>query len=187
MSLFIIPRKVKIRLERNQTNFLWGDLGDRRKIHLVKWSDVCKAKNCKGLGLRRLNSLNQALLGKWLWRFSIEHESLWRKILYGKFGELEGGWTTRVWRDSFGMSLWKDIRKGWEEFNVRTSICVGNGIHTSFWWDIWVEDFKLKDVYPTFFRIASHKNATMRNYGKEMGMKRSVGRFFLEDLSKIGR
>ena len=57
------------------------------------------------------------------------------------------------------MSLWKDIRKGWEEFNVKTSICIGNGRRTSFWRDIWVGDFKLKDVYPTLFRIASHKNA----------------------------
>ncbi|KAJ9690971.1 hypothetical protein PVL29_013233 [Vitis rotundifolia] len=63
MPLFDIPRKVRIRLQRIQRDFLWGDLGDRSKIHLVKWSDVCKAKNFGGLGIRRLHSLNQALLG----------------------------------------------------------------------------------------------------------------------------
>ena len=90
-----------------------------------------------------------ALLGKWLWRFFVKHESLWRKIICGKLGELEGGWTTRVWRDSFGMSLWKDITKGWEEFSARASIYMGNGSRTSFWWDIWAGDSKVKDVYPT--------------------------------------
>ena len=64
MSLFVIPRKVRIRLERIQRDFLWGALGERSKIHLVKWSNVCKAKNFGGLGIRRLHSLNQALLGK---------------------------------------------------------------------------------------------------------------------------
>ena len=33
-----------------------------------------------------------------------------------------GGWTIKGRRDSFGMSLWKDIRKGWEEFSVETLI-----------------------------------------------------------------
>ena len=61
---------------------------------MVKWSDVWKAKNFGGLGIGRLHSLNQALLGKWLWRFSVEHDSLWRKIICGKFGEVERSWTT---------------------------------------------------------------------------------------------
>ena len=33
MSLFVIPRKVRIILERIQRDFLWGDLGDRSKIY----------------------------------------------------------------------------------------------------------------------------------------------------------
>ncbi|RVX07506.1 hypothetical protein CK203_025116 [Vitis vinifera] len=40
-----------------------------------------------------------------------------------------GGWTTREVRDSYGLSLWKDIRKGWEEFILGTSIRIGNGLH----------------------------------------------------------
>ena len=83
------------------------------------------------------------------------------------------------------MSLWKDIRKGWKEFIARTSIRIGNGHRTSFWWDMWVGAFKLKDVYPTIFRIASHKNATVAESWKREGDE-GVGRFILEDPSKIG-
>ena len=36
MSLFVIPRKVRLRLEKIQREFLWGDLEQRRKIHLVR-------------------------------------------------------------------------------------------------------------------------------------------------------
>ena len=100
---------------------------------------------------------------------------------------MEGGWTTRVWRKSFRMNLWKDIRKGWEEFNVKTFICIGYGSRTSFWWDIWAGDFKLKDVYPTIFRIASHKNATIADSWKRERDERGVERLILEDPSKIGR
>ena len=64
MPLFVIPRKMRIRLERIQRDFLSGDLGDRIRIHLAKWPNVCKTKIFGGLGLRRLDCLNQALLGK---------------------------------------------------------------------------------------------------------------------------
>ncbi|RVW42578.1 hypothetical protein CK203_085380 [Vitis vinifera] len=63
---------------------------------------------------------------------SMEGES-WRKVIVGKFGEGEGGWTTREVRESYGMSLWKDIRKGWEEFFLRTSIGIGNALVADLW------------------------------------------------------
>lgn len=51
MSLFTILRKVSIRLEKNQRDFLWGDLGERKEMHLICWSNVCKDKKFGGLGL----------------------------------------------------------------------------------------------------------------------------------------
>ncbi|RVX22607.1 Transposon TX1 uncharacterized 149 kDa protein [Vitis vinifera] len=147
--------------------------------------DVNRAASLLGCKVGKLLASN--LLGA-----PNKHYGVWdsieeRKIICGKFKEVEGGWTTRVWRKSFRMNLWKDIRKGWEEFNVKTFICIGYGSRTSFWWDIWAGDFKLKDVYPTIFRIASHKNATIADSWKRERDERGVERFILEDPSKIGR
>ena len=119
-------------MEKIQREFLWGDLDERRKIHLVRWAVICKDKRHGELGLRHLKVFNHALLGKWLWRFPLERKSFWRKVIVGKFGEEEGGWTTRVVRESYGMGLWKDIKKGWEEFFLRTRIRIGNGRRTRF-------------------------------------------------------
>ena len=63
---------------------------ERRKIHLVSWSTICKDKKHGGLGLRHLEGLNQDLLSKWLLRISLERESFWRKVISRKFGEVEG-------------------------------------------------------------------------------------------------
>ena len=39
------------------------------------------------LGIRKLTTFNKALLGKWLWRFGIEKNKLWRRVVALKFGE----------------------------------------------------------------------------------------------------
>ncbi|RVX08739.1 putative ribonuclease H protein [Vitis vinifera] len=163
-----------------------GDVEGRRRIHLVRWTAICKDKKYGGLGLRHLKEFNHALLGKWLWRFSLERESLWRKVIVGKFGEGEGGWTTREVRESYGMSLWKDIRKGWEEFFLRTSIGIGNGRCTRFWWDYWAGESKLKDLFPLLFRIASHNSALVADLWGRQGDGGRDGRCTLEDLFMIG-
>ncbi|RVX17821.1 Mitochondrial import inner membrane translocase subunit PAM16 like 2 [Vitis vinifera] len=142
----------------------------RRKIHLVRWEVTCKDMRHGGLGLRYLKDFNHALLGKWLWRFPIERESLWRRVIVGKFGEVQGGWTTREVRESYGTGLWKDIRKGWEEFFLRTRIHIGNGRRTRFWWDMWVGDSKLKDLFPLLFRIAANNSAIVADlWGRQEG------------------
>lgn len=37
----------------------------------------------------------KALLGKWLWRFRVEEQALWREVIAGKYGVVEGEWRSR--------------------------------------------------------------------------------------------
>ena len=62
MSLFTIPRVVKLRLEKIQRDFLWGRETLENKIHFVKFSIVCTVKAKGGLGVRSLSLLNRVLL-----------------------------------------------------------------------------------------------------------------------------
>ena len=81
LSLFPIPAGVANRIEKLQRNFLWGGFGDEPKIHLVKWAIVCTPISSGGLGIRKIRLFNIALLGKWLWRFGIEKDALWRQVI----------------------------------------------------------------------------------------------------------
>ena len=76
-----------------------------KKPHLVNWVTVCIDKKVGGLGVRGLHKLNKALLGKWIWRFSNEKNSLWREAIRRKFGEMQGGWCSRECMNSFGTGL----------------------------------------------------------------------------------
>ena len=64
MSLFRMLKTVARRLEKVQSDFLWGGGNVERKANLIKWEVVCADKNKGGLGLRKLVLLNKALLGK---------------------------------------------------------------------------------------------------------------------------
>ena len=75
------------KIEKLQTDFLWGD----PKTHLLGWDKVCMPIANGGLGIRKLTTFNKALLGKWLWRFGIEENRLWRRVVALKFGEDWGG------------------------------------------------------------------------------------------------
>lgn len=90
MSLFIIPKKMCLRLEKIQRDLPLGKESQEKKLHLMKGSIVCMDKKKGSLSIKDLANLNKALLGKWNWRC---------------FG---GGGL----RDRYGVALWKAIRRG---------------------------------------------------------------------------
>ncbi|XP_065627152.1 uncharacterized protein LOC112033876 isoform X2 [Quercus suber] len=90
-SLFTIPKAVTIRLERIQRNFLWGSTVECFKYPLVAWEKVCLPRELGGLGIWKLAHFNQALLGKWLWRYGHETSHLWRRVIAMKYGEGKEG------------------------------------------------------------------------------------------------
>ena len=47
MSLFIIPRKMSLRLEKIQRDFLWGGGVSQSKPHLVNWSIEIGRASCR--------------------------------------------------------------------------------------------------------------------------------------------
>ena len=148
MSLFRIPSLVCKRLEE--------------KPHLVKWATVCTDKKVGGLGVRGLHKLNKALLGKWIWRFANERNSLWREAIRRKFGETQGGWCSGECRNSFGTNLWKEIRKGWEVVLLNAKFVIGDGSRVSFWKDVWGGKEALCRAFPTLFSLVIRKDAFIR-------------------------
>ncbi|KAE8685834.1 bromodomain and WD repeat-containing protein 3-like isoform X4 [Hibiscus syriacus] len=81
LSLFRMPCKIGKKLNSLMASFLWGDNEDKRKIHWVNWKSVCTPLNCGGLGVLDVNISNRALLGKWVWKFANEKNTLWKSVL----------------------------------------------------------------------------------------------------------
>jgi hypothetical protein len=161
MSLFPIPVSMALRIDKIQRDFLWGGMGEGKKFHLVNWSQVCQPLKMGGLGLRNLRVFNQALLGKWLWRFGNEENAFWRLLISAKYGSSSGGWTTREVIGPYGSGLWMHIRKGWGSFARHLHFEVGNGSKTKFWNDVWCGSCSLRTAFPDLYRIARHKDVVV--------------------------
>ncbi|RVW80633.1 Protein OSB2, chloroplastic [Vitis vinifera] len=85
-------KRVRLRLERIQKDFLWGGEALVRKPHLVNWSIVCLDK-CKG----------------------VEREALWRQVICGKYREEEGEW--RSYEEAWVKDVWSHSGGGvWDPY-----------------------------------------------------------------------
>jgi hypothetical protein len=144
MSLFPIPTLMAKRIEKIQWNFLWGGLNDEGKMHLVGWDKVCSPSDEGGLGIQDIRRFNQALLGKWLWRFAHEEGAWWRSVLVAKYRLDWGGWCSGDISRSHGVGLWKHICKGWQVLTRHIRFDPGDGSKIRFWEDIWCGDRALK-------------------------------------------
>jgi hypothetical protein len=159
LSLFPIPMGVANRLERLQRDFLWGGIGDEVKFHLMNWMRICTPIKSGGIGVQSLIQFNRALLGKWLWLFAMEREALWRLVIEAKYESRRGGWCSKEVMGTYGVGVWKHIRRGWDKFSNFVRFDMGVGSKVSFWHDHWCGDRPLKLSYPALFSIAWCKDA----------------------------
>ncbi|XP_058185686.1 uncharacterized protein LOC131302911 [Rhododendron vialii] len=111
MSIFKMLASVAKMLEKIQRKFFWGDLIDKRKLHLIKWEVICKKKENGYLEVKNLMVQNLSLLAKWWWRFNKDSNSLWVKAvdsaLWGDIG-------VDRWNLHFGRGL-----RDWETLQVQ--------------------------------------------------------------------
>ena len=157
MSILCMPISIRLRLEQIQRDFLWSERALERKIHLVKWPVVCSDKSKGGLGVKSVSTFNRALLGKWSWRFMVENEVLWYRVISRKYGVEERGWYTWEGRKGFSVGLWKEIRKEGSQLNNYIGFSVGNRRRTRFWLDSWCGGEALCNSFPSLFTLAVFK------------------------------
>ncbi|KAL8525193.1 hypothetical protein ACS0TY_014713 [Phlomoides rotata] len=145
-STYRAPKTTVRDIVKLQRSFLWGGGGEcEKKISWVKWNNICKSKALGGLDVKDLTCFNLTLLGKWVWRFLREGDSLWARVVRPRWGKLWGSFERRGMRGR-GIKLggwWGEILKAIGEHNGwfcgGLERVVGSGEDTGFWDDVWIE------------------------------------------------
>nr|GEV71134.1 hypothetical protein [Tanacetum cinerariifolium] len=100
-SIFILPSSLMFELEQIIRGFLWCQ-GDMKKGKAkVTWEAVCLPKKKGGLGIRRLESFNKALISSHIWSIITNKESLWvwHNIRPFIWTRIRNGLSTSAWFD----------------------------------------------------------------------------------------
>ncbi|GJR97831.1 RNA-directed DNA polymerase, eukaryota, reverse transcriptase zinc-binding domain protein [Tanacetum coccineum] len=124
-----------------------------------------------GLNIGSLKASNLGLLGKWWWRFKVEGNSLWARVIksiYGDDGGLRDGGDRVVnsrgtWSSIIKVA--KEIDRLGIEFTSSFGRKLGNGESIHFWVDKWVGNYKLCDRFPRLFRLERNKEVHVGDRG----------------------
>lgn len=134
-SVFILPSRVIAEIEQLMRGFLWCQGDMKRGKAKVAWDSVCLPKAEGGLGIRKLESFNIALMAFHIWSLLTHRESLWVKWIHTY--KLRG-------RSFWDIPIRAGVSWGWRKLlQIREVIRpfiwfrVGNGNITNVWFDNW--------------------------------------------------
>nr|XP_043639204.1 uncharacterized protein LOC122610272 [Erigeron canadensis] len=100
-TMFMLPSRIIQEIEHLLRGFLWSQGKLKRGQAKVAWDVVCLPKSKGGLGIRRLESFNVALLSVHIWNLFTHKESLWlSSSVSGLVTGNDWNWP-QAWKDRF--------------------------------------------------------------------------------------
>ena len=109
MSVHLLPKDTCNQIDKIMRDFWWGDSIEKKKIHTIAWEKICQTRSNEGLGIRKIETFNKALVAKQFWRTGQNPQLLLAKTLKSKYYPK----TNHIWeidqvpRNS--SKMWKNI------------------------------------------------------------------------------
>lgn len=86
LSCYKAPVMITYELDKICRNFWWNHKNDKRKLHLINWNVLCQPVELRGLGFRKSEDMNDALLPKQAWKILEEPNSFLASFMLSKCG-----------------------------------------------------------------------------------------------------
>ena len=159
MSCFKLPIGLCHDMEALIRIFFWGQRGENRKIHWLKWQELCKPKSQGGLGFKDLSQFNDALLAKQTWRLLHDTGSLFYRIFKAKYFPSRSIMEAK--NPSSASYAWKSIIKGLEVIKRGTVWRIGDGTSIRIWQDRWLPDRQIGKIISPCWPEVSEATVSM--------------------------
>ncbi|KAJ9536659.1 LOW QUALITY PROTEIN: hypothetical protein OSB04_un000132 [Centaurea solstitialis] len=137
MAIYVFPSSVIHELEGILRAFLWAQGGVVQGKCRIAWSDVCRPKDCGGLGFKRLSIWNRALVAKNIWDILVARPTLWVNWLRGLNVHAANFWVIRksnAW--SWVLRKMMELR---DVLRPHIKVIIGDGRSTHSWEDTWLD------------------------------------------------
>ena len=165
LSLFKIPSKFADSIDKVLRNFLWTGTEDKKRLPLIAWDMVCKSVKEGGLGIRKIRSLNKALLAKQGWRVFHENKEwsiIWKhKYLLNSASLPDLISTPDI---SHPSAIWGAVQETKKILGEGCTWKIGNGLKVRFWEDSWLKDLPLIEE----FQDLSHIDLCKQRFGSRV-------------------
>ena len=89
----------------------------------------------------------------------MQMKALWVQVIKGKHGEEEGGWSSCIPREGYGVGMWKDLRKFGHLVSNKMFFCGSGWAEDQVLGDRWCGDSPLCDAFLSLSVLALAKEA----------------------------
>lgn len=137
MNIFRLPKEICSEINTILAKFWWGS-GDRKGMHWYSWNRVSVPKREGGLVFKDLETFNQALLSKQVWRIMQHPNCLMARILKARYFSDEDILHAKLRKKA--SYAWKSILHGRELLSKGMRFIVGDGYLVNMWTDAWIPD-----------------------------------------------
>lgn len=160
LSVIKFPRWAIDLINSHMNHFLWNNTEDKHKYHLANWPLVAQKKDYGGLGIPDMRSLYMALLSAWIFRYQLNKNAIWTKIINHKYSTDKPNILCCPMYNA--SHFWKGIDWAMKAARVGIKLKIGNGDRVRFWEDQWIGNTSLAIVYWPLYIINDQQGKTVK-------------------------
>uniref|UniRef100_A0A803Q980 Reverse transcriptase domain-containing protein n=1 Tax=Cannabis sativa TaxID=3483 RepID=A0A803Q980_CANSA len=189
MSTFQLPLSSCRELDALIRKFWWnGSLEKQRFLATISWDSLCRPKWSGGLGFRRMEDVNNALLSKLAWLLASGDKRPWAVALQARYFPRESFWS--VQKKSGDSFIWRGILDARQVILQGSCMVIATGESINLWCQPWIpwlsyEDFRelmesIRCKAPSLLSVADlmyrrekkwNSNYLCFLFGEDLGMR----------------
>ena len=134
-------------INSQMSHFLWNNNEESHKYQLANWQLVAQMKEVGGFGIPDMRNLNLSLLSSWIFRYGLQSESIWVKIVDHNHKYNTNKPNFMCSNSPTASPFWKGVMWALQAARMGIKWLVGDGKRVRFWEDHWFGNSSLAIQY----------------------------------------
>uniref|UniRef100_A0A803NX31 Reverse transcriptase zinc-binding domain-containing protein n=1 Tax=Cannabis sativa TaxID=3483 RepID=A0A803NX31_CANSA len=150
MSSFLIPKSICTALDKLVRRFWWkGSDDSNRFLALANWDSICVPKRWGGLGFKKFEDLNFALVAKLGWNLAAGSNAVWCQVFKDKYFRRSSSFWSTPKSSSWSYGA-RSIVATREFIRDESCFMIGNGDLVDIWNSPWLPSYEWERYEASF-------------------------------------